>query len=116
MNVRWWWGSALLCVLFPAMAAEPAPSYSPTPGDAFVAINDPDRFAWQLFCAISAPVGDHSSGTIMWERWPEQAEILADPDHAPLWPSEVSRPILRDGDSRDAARSSLERLSPERLS
>ena len=31
----------------------PAPNYAPAKADAFLATNDPDRFAWQLFCAIT---------------------------------------------------------------
>ena len=69
------------------VGAEPAPNYAPTKVDAYVAINDPDRFAWQLFCAISAPAGNGHPREIMWETWPEQAEIYANPLVAPQWPS-----------------------------
>ena len=68
------------------LKGEPAPSWGPTPADAYVALNDPDRFAWQLFCAISAPVKNAQPRDIMWEIWPEQEEIYANPNVAPKWP------------------------------
>lgn len=68
------------------LLAAPAPSYAPAKADAFTASNDPDRFAWQLFCAISAPAENEHPRDIVWETWPEQNEIYADPDVAPQWP------------------------------
>jgi len=70
-----------------AAGAEPAPNYVPANVDAYAAVNDPDRFAWQLFCAINAPAGNGHPRAIIWETWPEQAEIYADPLVAPQWPS-----------------------------
>lgn len=68
------------------LVAGPAPNYAPAKEDAFVAINDPDRFAWQLFCAISAPADNEHPRDLVWETWPEQGEIYADPLVAPKWP------------------------------
>lgn len=80
-------GVVAAAVAGPTLRGEPAPSWAPTQADAFVAINDPDRFAWQLFCAISVPVENDNPQDIMWENWLEQEEIYADPHVAPQWPS-----------------------------
>lgn len=71
--------------------AEPAPNYAPSREDAWLAANDPDQFAWKLFSAINAPAGIEGSRDVVWETWPEQEEIYADPHAAPQWPENASR-------------------------
>ena len=70
---------------------KPAPSYAPSKIDAFLAMNDPDQFAWQLFCAICAPAGNAHERSILWETWPEQHAIFENPHVAPTWPSNTYR-------------------------
>ena len=65
---------------------EQARNYAPAKADAFLAINDPDQFAWQLFCAICAPADNTDAEAILWETWPEQHEIFENPLVAPQWP------------------------------
>ena len=70
-----------------AVCAEPAPNYAPAKADAFIAVNDPERLAWQLSCAISAPAENAHPRDVTWETWPEQSEICADAFVAPQWQS-----------------------------
>jgi hypothetical protein len=76
----------LLAVSGSQTVAQPAPEYAPQKSDAWIAANDPDRFAWILFSAISAPANNEHSRDLIWETWPEQKEIYADPTLAPKWP------------------------------
>lgn len=74
-----------------------APTWSPETADAFMAINDPDRFAWKLFCAISQPTENANPGDVLWETWPEQEDIYRDPYCAPVWSkAEFPGKVLRE--------------------
>ena len=68
--------------------ANPAANYAPSKTDAFMALNNPDRFAWFLFSAINAPAQNEYPRDVIWELWPEQGDIYADPHKAPSWPSD----------------------------
>jgi hypothetical protein len=68
-----------------------ADTYSPRDEDAFLAANQPDRFAWQLFVEISRPA-KADPRDLNWETWALEADIFKDPRVAPGWPKEGHRP------------------------
>ena len=54
------------------------------------AVQDPDRFAWQLFSEINAPAGagPGGSGAVVWQTWANQADVYVanpTPDDPPQW-------------------------------
>ena len=53
------------------------------------AINQPDKFAWQVFAEINKPVNaDEPDGSAVWERWALARDAFANPNVAPVWPQE----------------------------
>lgn len=57
------------------------------------ALQDPDRFAWQLFVEINAPAG--SGNEVFWETWADQHDLYVknpDPDDPPQWPQAAAMP------------------------
>lgn len=68
----------LACCLFAgsARAADDGP---------YLAVNDPDEFAWRLFAAVNQPARPDSEEAV-WETWAEQSTVYADPCTVPTWP------------------------------
>ena len=78
--------SSILGFSTTVLTGQEAPNYAPSKADAFNASQHPDMFAWQIFCAINAPAKNKHPRDVIWETWPEQGEIYADPFKAPTWP------------------------------
>jgi hypothetical protein len=68
-----------------------ADTYSPPDSDAFLASNQPDKFAWQLFVEICRPAKG-APGDLNWETWALEADIFKDSKVAPQWPTGGPRP------------------------
>lgn len=58
---------------------------SPSRVELHPAVNDPSRFAWQLFCLVNKPI--EGNGMVAWESWPPTNYIYADACQQPVWPS-----------------------------
>jgi len=48
------------------------------------AVNDPSRFAWELFCLVNKPV--EGTGMTFWETWPPTNYVYANACQTPVWP------------------------------
>jgi hypothetical protein len=78
----------------------PKPSAGPgilTPGDN-LAMNDPDKFNWQLFVLINkkadlqSKVGNETTNNAVWETWADDGLTFPstpDPKKPPAWPQNV---------------------------
>lgn len=66
---------------------------SAAPEDRNPAINNPDKFAWELFAAISHPAGNGSNDAL-WETWALRANVFADPNNPPVWPGTTHQPKI----------------------
>jgi hypothetical protein len=53
--------------------------------DSNPAINNPDKFAWELFVALNRPAGNGTRDTV-WETWASDEDVYGDPNRTPLWP------------------------------
>jgi hypothetical protein len=62
-----------------AKSAAPAPR----PIDASP-INEPDKFAWEVFADINRTAGDGTQNAI-WETWASDFDMYGDPNHTPDW-------------------------------
>jgi len=56
------------------------------------AMNDPSRFAWNLFTTFNRP-GD-SPATVVWQNWIQDAVLYKNPCEAPAWPDSPGPPVL----------------------
>ena len=62
------------------------------PADANPAMNDPSRFAWNLFTTFNQP--GKNAGTVEWQYWIQDAVLYKNPCAAPPWPDSPNPPIL----------------------
>ena len=66
---------------------------SAPPEDRNPAVNNPDKFAWELFTAINRPAGNGSNDAL-WETWALRQNVFADPNNAPIWPGTTHQPKI----------------------
>jgi hypothetical protein len=59
--------------------------------DSNQAVNNPDKFGWELFAAINRSAGNGTNDAI-WETWALQDNVYADPNTAPIWPGTAHQP------------------------
>lgn len=61
-------------------------------------INNPDKFAWNLFIEISKPADPNDPGSeIVWQKeWANAEDVFDDPMNKPEWSKIVGLPLLRD--------------------
>lgn len=74
---------AAAALLLPAQGGEPDVALL---RNASLAVNHPDEFAWRLFIEICQPAAS-GERVVIWETWPDQDHIYADPNQAPIWPA-----------------------------
>lgn len=62
------------------------------------AMNNPDKFAWDVFIEISKPVNPNNpDGEIVWQKeWVNAEDVFKDPMNKPEWSKIVGLPLLRD--------------------
>ena len=62
------------------------------------AINNPDKFAWDVFIEISKPADPQKpDGEIVWQKeWVNAEDVFNDPMNKPDWGKIVGLPLLRD--------------------
>lgn len=56
-----------------------------------VAMNEPDRFAWEVFAAVNRSAGN-GSRDVIWETWASTNYLYDDPCRRPEWPGTAHRP------------------------
>ncbi|VTR97893.1 Uncharacterized protein OS=Rhizobium leguminosarum bv. trifolii WSM2012 GN=Rleg10DRAFT_0054 PE=4 SV=1 [Gemmata massiliana] len=87
-----------LAGLGPTLGRQPAagpPEHAPEPSAAKItAVNDPDKFAWDLFLEINRPVGAEPRA-VRWDEWGDQAVMYTDPNAPPVWPGAKKARNLR---------------------
>lgn len=99
------WFLAVLAPNAPVAAQSPA-SHGPYQGievsmgpfdadlsDPAMAINYPDAYAWQLFCALNRQA-ELESTDVIWQRWIEELNVYADPTRVPLWDEATNREFV----------------------
>src|SRR6185369_11270829 len=60
-----------------------------TADDQHPALQNPDKFAWEMFVEINKPAQAGSS-TSTWETWASDDDVFADPNATPVWPGSPS--------------------------
>ena len=58
------------------------------------AMNNPDKFAWELFVAISPPA-NNGTNDVLWETWAEEEDVFDNPNATPVWPGNAPRPASK---------------------
>jgi hypothetical protein len=83
--------------------------------DTNLALNNPDKFAWELFVQVNRSANTGSNNNVVWEEWAEQLYVYHDPNVAPVWPGPVNQPlVLRPSIKREALRQlQIERLNKQ---
>ena len=61
--------------------------------DPAMAINYPDAYAWQLFCALNRRAEPESTD-LVWHRWIEELTLYADPTRTPMWDDAANREFI----------------------
>jgi hypothetical protein len=56
-----------------------------TQSDQNSAMNNPDKFVWELFVAISKPA-NNGTNDALWETWVAEDDVFGDPNATPVWP------------------------------
>lgn len=70
------------------------------------AVNQPDRFAWELFAQVNAPAEgvrvslpghrwNDERRMVQWQTWISTFTAYGDPCQAPTWPAEAENTVLR---------------------
>ena len=55
-------------------------------GQEHPAINQPDKFAWDLFVEINKPAQENNAnGPVIWETWALARDVFANPNTPPTW-------------------------------
>lgn len=68
------------------------------PADTNPAMNNPDKFAWQMFVEISRPAEDgNPDGPVVWETWALAKKVFADPNNPPTWKESARSDEALDG-------------------
>lgn len=82
--------------LAPTIARPPAgnpPKAAEPSGTKITAVNDPAKFAWEVFIEINRPTGT-GPRQVQWDGWADQAVMYADPNATPVWPgAKVARTL-----------------------
>ena len=83
---------ATAIILINACNNNPTPTPPNTPPtsnqdfDKNPAMNNPDKFAWELFIQISKPADTNKpDSSAIWENWALARNVFKDPNHAPSW-------------------------------
>lgn len=58
------------------------------------AMNNPDKFAWELFAAISKPASN-GSNDVLWETWENEDDVFLNPNTTPVWTGAAPQPQSR---------------------
>src|SRR5262245_6119355 len=78
----------------PAAGADVDPVTATDPNPA---MNNPNKYAWQLFADLNKSAGNNNQDTV-WEAWISDAEtfpVSPDPDKPPQWPTKSRPKVLR---------------------
>ena len=62
---------------------------SKTAGDQHPALQNPDKFAWEMFVDINKPAQEGST-TSTWETWASDEDVYNNPNVTPVWPGSAS--------------------------
>lgn len=80
-------GLALTAAMVPLPAAGQPPGSNP-------AVNQPDRFAWELFTLINRPANVTDRNLVEWQTWIGTFNLYGDPCATPTWPEPPKYPRL----------------------